>query len=87
MVSKNQQSFSVTDAEAALNQHFEDGKVSPITSQLYLKSSGRSTQESLDKEAVLRRIRHHKSMNRIRSALQTLAEQKLMELGDSFSSP
>ncbi|GLU13648.1 hypothetical protein SLE2022_302720 [Rubroshorea leprosula] len=101
MVSKSQPSFSETEERAVnVKQQLEEDKdvqtLSPITSHLYLKSSARSSShETLDKEAVLRRIRHHKSLNRVRTALQALAggsgkangDQMWMELSDDFSCP
>ncbi|KAL7193184.1 hypothetical protein ACSBR2_024903 [Camellia fascicularis] len=51
-----------------------------VTSYLYLKSSSaHSSSEPLDKDVVLRRIRHHKCLNKIRSPFQAL-------LSSSFSS-
>ncbi|XWS33695.1 hypothetical protein CRYUN_Cryun22dG0105000 [Craigia yunnanensis] len=65
----------------------------PVTSQLQIKSSVRSSPEALDKEVVLRRIRYHKCKNKIESVFQALvgnsgqAQEKWMELGDAFTCP
>ncbi|GAA0151021.1 hypothetical protein LIER_09832 [Lithospermum erythrorhizon] len=68
-----------------------EAKNDVICSQLYLKSS-----ESLDRDVVLRRIRHHKTMNKFKGTFEALKgtstttsafEQKWLELCDSFSSP
>ncbi|KAM7264363.1 hypothetical protein ACFE04_002046 [Oxalis oulophora] len=70
-----------------------------ITSQLHLRSSSSSagsSSQGLDKEVVLRRIRHHKYINKVKSALQglkgsskppTMAQEWLDYQGDAFSSP
>ncbi|XP_022741687.1 uncharacterized protein LOC111293178 [Durio zibethinus] len=64
-----------------------------VTSQLQIKSSARSSPEALDKEVVLRRIRHHKCKNKVKSVFQALvggsgqAQEKWMELGDAFTCP
>ncbi|XP_020204129.1 uncharacterized protein LOC109789557 [Cajanus cajan] len=76
------------------NKECGAGKESMISSQLQLKSSLSSSQ-SLDKHAVLRRIRQRRSYNRAKSALKALMgpseatsqEHKWLQLGDSFSSP
>ncbi|GAU17421.1 hypothetical protein TSUD_232980 [Trifolium subterraneum] len=68
---------------------------SAISSELHLKSSLSSKSSStLDKEVVLQRIRHHKSINRIKSAFEGLCrysasaqEQKWLQQDDVFSSP
>ncbi|KAL5752814.1 hypothetical protein ACOSP7_023005 [Xanthoceras sorbifolium] len=101
-------SFSNSDQKMNLN-HSEDHKdtkessVSPVSTQLYLKSSSaaastQSSTEALDKEAVLRRIRHRKRLNKVKSAFQGLVsssssgqtgneEHKWLEHYDVFSSP
>ncbi|GFY93905.1 hypothetical protein Acr_09g0003510 [Actinidia rufa] len=66
-----------------------------VTSCLYLKSSSSSssqTSEPLDKHVVLRRIRHHKRLNNIKSTFQALlstSEHKWLEHehNDAFSAP
>ncbi|EXB37238.1 hypothetical protein L484_020297 [Morus notabilis] len=95
VISEAQQSFSHSEAEKVTQQ---DDRPSPITSQLYLKSSSSSSSSSkanLNKDVVLRRIRHHKCLNKVRSAFQGLlvssdseeAQQKWLDQNDSFSSP
>ncbi|KAL3525743.1 hypothetical protein ACH5RR_014115 [Cinchona calisaya] len=90
------------------NARNESETINSVTSQLLLKSSSsasaashRAGSQTLDKDVVLRRIRHHKSMNKIRNAFQALLavaddhadavadkyEQKWLQLGDAFSSP
>lgn len=73
-----------------------------VTSQLCLKSSSvasRQKSQALDKDVVLRRIRRHKSMNKVRNALHALLaaddqadtfadnQQRWLQLGDAFTSP
>lgn len=86
MLSKNQSSFS---GEA---QSKDGGEaLGSVSTHLSLKSSSRS----LEKEAVLRRLRHHKTMNRVKNAfhaimapqLEDLYDEKWLQQGDSFSSP
>ncbi|GMN29818.1 hypothetical protein TIFTF001_002572 [Ficus carica] len=88
--------FVVSEAPQSLSESEADRKAtlkdSPITSQLYLKSS---SSKALNKEVVLRRIRHHKCLNKVRSAFQGLlttsheedAHQKWLDQNDNFSSP
>ncbi|GMP31600.1 hypothetical protein CsSME_00005748 [Camellia sinensis var. sinensis] len=82
-----------------------DGRdTNSVTSYLYLKSSSaHSTSEPLDKDVVLRRIRHHKCLNKIRSPFQALLsssfscsgqadmvaahQQRWLEQDDAFSAP
>ncbi|XVE87221.1 hypothetical protein DITRI_Ditri18aG0098700 [Diplodiscus trichospermus] len=65
----------------------------PVTSQLQIKSSAGSSPEALDRDVVLRRIRHHKCKVKIKSVFQGLfgssgqAQEKWMELGDAFTCP
>lgn len=94
VISEAQQSFSHSEAEKVTQQ---DDRPSPITSQLYLKSSSSSSSSkaNLNKDVVLRRIRHHKCLNKVRSAFQGLlvssdseeAQQKWLDQNDSFSFP
>lgn len=74
-----------------------------ISSQLKLKSSlssKASSHQSMDKHAILRRIRQRRFNNRAKIALEALIgtseannntttgqEHKWLQLGDSFSSP
>lgn len=67
--------------------------VNAVSSELHLKSSKFSSQ-TLDKEVVLRRLRHHRSINRIKSAFEGLRvcststqEQMWLQQDDVFSSP
>ncbi|KAH0660078.1 hypothetical protein KY290_029735 [Solanum tuberosum] len=71
----------------------ESGNRVVISSQLYLKSS---SHENLDKNVVLRRLRHHKCLQKVRGNLKTLldsystkdySEHKWLEQGDVFCSP
>lgn len=100
MISKSKSSFSEPPKlNLSENARNESETIKPVTSQLYLKSSSaaaRHGSETLDKNVVLRRIRHHKSMNKVRNAFQALLaaddtvadnEQKWLQLGDTFSSP
>lgn len=71
----------------------------PISMQLYLKSSAEASSKTLDKKAVLRRIRHHKNLQKVRAVFQSLVsssgqaktasiqEQKWLDPEDAFSSP
>lgn len=64
-----------------------------ITTQLYLKPSSNSSSKALDKDVVLRRIRHHKNLNKFRSAFQAFfnnseqVHEELLKQNDVFSSP
>ncbi|KAK3231519.1 hypothetical protein Dsin_003400 [Dipteronia sinensis] len=55
------------------NSHEEDQEVNQeslnyVSSHLYLRPT--HTSETLDKDVVLRRIRHRKRLNKVRNALQ-----------------
>ena len=57
--------------------HTKDGddqvNMDSITSQLYLKSSSNSkAAAALDRDLVLRRIRHHKNLRKVKTAFQNL---------------
>ncbi|KAK4346540.1 hypothetical protein RND71_032879 [Anisodus tanguticus] len=78
----------------SINQdsHETESESSVISSQLYLKSS----HQTLDKNVVRKRIRHHKCLQKVRANLQALLdtcstnydyEHKLLEQGDIFCSP
>nr|XP_048335980.1 uncharacterized protein LOC125423973 [Ziziphus jujuba var. spinosa] len=104
IISKAQSSLSEVQSNGRLN-HEKDGKDSSespdtgshITSELYLRSSSKS----LDKDVVLRRLRQHKSLNKIKGAFQALLssssehanyadsvqQQKWVDQNDNFSSP
>lgn len=93
--------FMISRAESetkkATLDHLEDkdsATVGAISSELHLKSSS----QTLNKQAVLQRIRHHKSLNRIKSAFEGLRgcsegntasalEQKWLQQDDAFSAP
>ncbi|KAJ1419092.1 hypothetical protein SESBI_15360 [Sesbania bispinosa] len=91
-----------SESEKARLDHLEDkdsatATAGAISSQLHLKSP-KASSETLDKQVVLRRIRHRKSINRIKSAFEGLRgstegktasaqEQKWLEQDDAFSAP
>ncbi|KAK9231143.1 hypothetical protein WN943_021375 [Citrus x changshan-huyou] len=96
MISKAETSFS--DAEKASLNHSEEKD--NITRQLYLRSSSTSRDSSsstttgvLDRKVVLKRIRHHRSLNKVKSAFQAMAsssgsgQHEHQWLDDAFSSP
>lgn len=71
----------------------DSATVGAISSELHLKSSESSSQ-TLNKQVVLQRIRHRKSLNRIKNAFEGLRncsasaqEQKWLQQDDVFSSP
>ncbi|XVF61921.1 hypothetical protein PTKIN_Ptkin08bG0173800 [Pterospermum kingtungense] len=90
MIPKGQSYISGTDQKVMNVNNPEQKHVqtnNPVTSQVQIKSSSaRSSPEGLDKEVVLRRIRHHKCKNKVKSVFQALvgssgqAHEKLMEL-------
>ncbi|POO02648.1 hypothetical protein TorRG33x02_016340 [Trema orientale] len=101
VISEAQPSFSEAEKTSTILSHVsraadrEPEGPRPITSQLHLKSS-----KSLNKDVVLRRIRHHKYLSRVRSAFQGLVssseeggyvdsvdEQRWLDQNDNFSSP
>lgn len=96
--SENRPTFS--EAEKVNHLRDEHETTNTVTSQLHLKSPAQ-TSETLDKDVVLRRIRHHKCVNKVRSAFQALVssaspgqadrvsayEQKWLEQDDAFSAP
>lgn len=95
--------FVISRAESETKKvgldHQEDknsARDSAISSELHLKSSlsSKSSSQTLDKEVVLRRIRHQKSLNRIKSVFESFQgcsasaqEQKWLQQDDVFSSP
>lgn len=98
IVSENQQSFSEKETEV------EPTTKSSVTTFLYLKSSPTAGAHqpssgsgfgTLNKDAVRRRIRHHKYLKKVQNTFHDLltpssdfsAEQKWLELGDVFSAP
>ncbi|KAH6832320.1 hypothetical protein C2S53_007418 [Perilla frutescens var. hirtella] len=90
MVSENEASLSINEA------HSKDGSEPPlgsVSSQLFLKSS---SHRSLDKDVVLRRLRHHKTVSRLKSAFHAIMaappphddyDEKWLQRGDTFTSP
>ncbi|KAG2724611.1 hypothetical protein I3843_01G025200 [Carya illinoinensis] len=93
---------SLSETEKMSLNHSEERDsetLGPISMQLYLKSSAGASSKTLDKEAVLRRIRHHKSLNKVRGAFQSLVsssgqaktssiqEQKWLDQEVAFFSP
>ncbi|KAL6957104.1 hypothetical protein U1Q18_011783 [Sarracenia purpurea var. burkii] len=99
MKSKNQPSSFAQSQEVKLSDGRDKGgeeATNSVTSCLYLKSSS----QPLDKNVVLRRIRHHKNLNKIRSTFQgllggpspsekagTVAAHQQKSLDDAFFSP
>ncbi|KAK4367696.1 hypothetical protein RND71_011488 [Anisodus tanguticus] len=85
-------SFSEPQKVGFSHEDSESGS-SVISSQLYLKSS----HQTMDKNVVRRRIRHHKCLQKVRANLQALLdtsstknydyEHKWLEQGDVFCSP
>ncbi|TKY70523.1 hypothetical protein E2542_SST06813 [Spatholobus suberectus] len=94
-----------SEADKSSLNHVEDkdsATVDAISSQLQLKSSSSSSKassQSLNKQEVLHRIRHRKSLNRIKGAFQGLLgsskgnttsaqeEQIWLQQDDAFSAP
>lgn len=89
---------SVSETQKArLDHHYEsedtnkddsaNSKVGPVSNQLFLKSSSKS----LDKQLVLRRIRHRKSLNKVKTAFEALLgtpqSQSQWLQDDAFSAP
>ncbi|KDP31842.1 hypothetical protein JCGZ_12303 [Jatropha curcas] len=69
----------------------------PISKQLYIKStsssSSSSSSKALDKEVILKRIRHHRSLNKVKNAFQSFMSssdsehKRWLDPEDAFSSP
>ncbi|CAK9151535.1 unnamed protein product [Ilex paraguariensis] len=98
MISKHQPSFSEAAEKVSVSdQRDETEIINSVTSQLYLKSSSSSahhtSEKALDKDVVLRRLRHHKCLNRIKNTFGALLSttpsggqrQKWLEQDDAFS--
>ncbi|KAF9682332.1 hypothetical protein SADUNF_Sadunf05G0098100 [Salix dunnii] len=98
MVSKPQQSFSENEKLNLNHPEVEDSRVltGPVSSQLHLKPSV----HAMDKDVILKRIRHRKTVNKVKKTLQALAassldqenmasayQQKWLDPQDAFSSP
>ncbi|KAI3437409.1 uncharacterized protein J3R85_005391 [Psidium guajava] len=60
-----------------------------VTSRLYLSKAPSDAASSLEKDAVLRRIRHHRRINRVRTALESILGGSSAQEpdDDAFSSP
>lgn len=92
MIPNAHQSFS--EAEK-LNLNHPDDKDTQISRQLYLKSSSaQASSKTLDKDVILKRIRHRKNLNKVRNAFHALErslvsanQQKWLDPDDAFSSP
>ncbi|OAY35360.1 uncharacterized protein LOC110628717 [Manihot esculenta] len=92
VISQSQQSLTGDDTE---NQT----QIGPVSTQLHLKSSSQPCSKALEKEVILRRLRHHKSLNKVRNAFQALAsscereamvsanQQMWLDPEDAFSCP
>ncbi|KAK3412232.1 hypothetical protein EUGRSUZ_I01021 [Eucalyptus grandis] len=68
------------------------GDAGHVTTRLYLSKAPSDAASSLEKDAVLRRIRHHRRINRVRTAFESILggsssvqEEPLDD--DAFSSP
>ncbi|KAK7263058.1 hypothetical protein RJT34_30642 [Clitoria ternatea] len=91
-ISRSQSAITEKEKEIVEKEFTKEG----ISSELHLKSS-LSSHQTLDKKAVLRRIRQRRSYNKAKSALEALigtsdegnnnTEHKWLQLGDTFSSP
>ncbi|CAA0840903.1 Protein of unknown function (DUF1162 [Striga hermonthica] len=88
--------WGIDEAEKIISSKEESERKGSISSQLLLKSSS----QSLDKSEVLRRIRHHKAMNKVKNTLRALSrpdsddyysdefhQHKWLQQGDCFTSP
>ncbi|KAE8674001.1 putative Vacuolar protein sorting-associated protein 13C [Hibiscus syriacus] len=90
MVSKAQGYVNYSPEE---NDGTDQAVINGVSRQLQIKASARSSPEGLDKGVVLRRIRYHKCKSKVQSAFQALVQssgqgqEKLMEMGDAFTSP
>lgn len=91
------------EAEKSSLKHMEDkdsNTLDGVSSQLQLKSSlsSKASSQTLNKQQVLNRIRHRKSLNRIKGAFEGLLgnskgnttsaqDQIWLQQDDAFSSP
>ncbi|KAJ9170784.1 hypothetical protein P3X46_018863 [Hevea brasiliensis] len=94
VISQSQQSLTTEDKENL-------SQLGPISTQIQLKSSSSqaSSCKALDKEVILKRLRHHKSLNKVRNVFQALvsssehgnmiseSQQRWLDPDDAFSSP
>ncbi|KAG5123467.1 hypothetical protein AAZX31_11G059200 [Glycine max] len=93
-----------SEAEKSSLKHMEDkdstNTLDGVSSQLQLKSSlsSKASAQTLNKQQVLNRIRHRKSLNRIKGAFEGLLgnskgnttsaqDQIWLQQDDAFSSP
>ncbi|XAR57843.1 hypothetical protein NMG60_11026125 [Bertholletia excelsa] len=106
MITKDHPSLSHDKDEIILSDGGDKGGGAEATSKsvsscLYLKSSSRDPQP-LDREAVLRRLRHHKCVTKLRNKLEAMLgvpgsdsgssseqalRQRWLELDDGFCFP
>ncbi|KAL1538922.1 hypothetical protein AAHA92_27609 [Salvia divinorum] len=86
MLAENQASFSDESQK-------REAAIGSVSSHLLLKSS----RQSLDKDAVLRRLRHHKTMTRVKNAVSAAviaatarldeSDDLWLQRGDAFTFP
>ncbi|KAI9089070.1 hypothetical protein K1719_029349 [Acacia pycnantha] len=77
-------SLSEKDKSSELDHH-----ATTVSNQLHLKSSPNTKSQGLDKHLVLRRIRHRKTLNKLKTALHSLlpSSQPIQQDDDAFSAP
>ncbi|KAI5319464.1 hypothetical protein L3X38_039172 [Prunus dulcis] len=92
---QKQPSFSEAEKKDG-HKELSEAQSSSITSHVYLKSSAGA---AMDRDVVLRRIRHHKNLSKVKSAFQSLmgssqeaasvtsVDQTWLHQEDTFSSP
>ncbi|KAL6273829.1 hypothetical protein ACE6H2_024521 [Prunus campanulata] len=92
---QKQPSFSEAEKKDG-HEELSEAQSSSITRHVYLKSSAAA---ALDRDVVLRRIRHHKNLSKVKSAFQSLmgssqeaasmasVDQTWLHQEDIFSSP
>lgn len=99
MFSKAETSSFPGDSEKSDLKHSEENDY--ITRQVCLRSSTRNSTEALDKQIVLKRIRHHKYLSKLKSTFQALVtndgseqantvavhQHRWLDHDDAFSSP
>ncbi|KAB2617953.1 hypothetical protein D8674_013822 [Pyrus ussuriensis x Pyrus communis] len=88
-ISKAQQHQPSSFSEAASGKIKDGHEVSPesqssITSHVYLKSPAAA---SLDRDVVLRRIRHHKHLSKVKSAFQAFMGSSSSSSPEPATSP
>ncbi|KAF8410602.1 hypothetical protein HHK36_003134 [Tetracentron sinense] len=82
LVSKKQASVSETEKNSCSDDR-EREEPKHVTSQLYLKPTHAS--ESLDKHILLQRIRQHKRINKVQTALKGLMSSPFSGRTDDFT--